>query len=564
MTSIEFRPPYSQEELDRLYPKDLELRLVQVLLRHGERAPVSARFSNAGLPAYWPYCNAAQRLRSVALTPEDDVRWNSLQWRRRLERFGHDDGPVIAAGPVGEVDGICQLGELTDKGRETTYELGRRLRHLYVDQLKFMPALISNADLIYLRATPLPRALESLQETFWGMYPLNARTAAFPAPTIVTRTPADETLFPNDGNCRRFAQLSRAFAQRTADRWNDTDDMKYLTKLIGKWMPENSNKKVAVDSHPRLSGIMDTINSTLAHGPETRLPKEFYDAKARAIIDRIGVEEWFSGYQENREYRMLGIGGLIGDIVERMTSKIEGARLSINEIGGENGRLGLGRGGEKGIRFAMSGCHDTTLAGVLSSLGAFQGEKWPPYTSHIAFELFRQRDPNASDSDADADFLTPAHPPSTEPKASSDANRPGLFASFLGLRSPTSPSQSSDSEPKSTPAKSPRSTASTSMPPKHLIARTPYKDLSESQKARLENYYVRVRFNDRVMKIPACAIPGNNYQGDETMCTFEAFKRVADGYVPRNWKAQCGENLDKPIASLDSPPQPAGQIDDGF
>ncbi|KAL2435072.1 putative acid phosphatase SPBC4.06 [Exophiala dermatitidis] len=559
MTSIEFRPPYSQEELDRLYPKGLELRLVQVLLRHGERAPVSARFSNAGLPAYWPYCNAAQRLRSVALTPEDDVGWNSLQWRRRLERFGHDDGPVIAAGPVGEVDGICQLGELTDKGRETTYELGRRLRHLYVDQLKFMPALISNADLIYLRATPLPRALESLQETFWGMYPLNARTAAFPAPTIVTRTPADETLFPNDGNCRRFAQLSRAFAQRTADRWNDTDDMKYLTKLIGKWMPENSNKKVAVDSHPRLSGIMDTINSTLAHGPETRLPKEFYDAKVRAIIDRIGVEEWFSGYQENREYRMLGIGGLIGDIVERMTSKIEGARLSINEIGGENGRLGLGRGGEKGIRFAMSGCHDTTLAGVLSSLGAFQGEKWPPYTSHIAFELFRQRDPNASDSDADADFLTPAHPPSTEPKASSDANRPGLFASFLGLRSPTSPSQSSDSE-----LKSPRSTASTSLPPKDLIARTPYKDLSESQKARLENYYVRVRFNDRVMRIPACAKPGNNYQGDETMCTFEAFKRVADGYVPRNWKAQCGENLDKPIASLDSPPQPAGQIDDGF
>ncbi len=115
-----------------------------------------------------------------------------------------------------------QLGELTDRGRQTTYDLGTRLRHLYVDQLRFMPSLIANADLIYLRATPLPRALESVQQTFWGMYPLTARTAAFPAPTIVTRTPPDETLFPNDGNCRRFAQLSRAFAQRTAERWNDT------------------------------------------------------------------------------------------------------------------------------------------------------------------------------------------------------------------------------------------------------------------------------------------------------------------------------------------------------
>lgn len=41
------------------------------------------------------------------------------------------------------------------------------------------------------------------------------------------------------------------------------------------------------------TGIMDTINSTLAHGKETRLPKEFYDAKGRAIVDKIGVEEWF-------------------------------------------------------------------------------------------------------------------------------------------------------------------------------------------------------------------------------------------------------------------------------
>lgn len=308
MTTLQTRSPYSQEELAKLYPEQLELRLVQVLLRHGERAPVSARFQNAGLAPYWPYCNAAQRLRSVAYTPQDMTAWDSLQWRRRLERFGEDDGPIIAAGPDGEVDGICQFGELTDKGRETTYELGKRLRHLYIDQLQFMPKLISDADMIYLRATPLPRALESVQQTFWGMYPSTARTLSFPPPTIVTRTPADETLFPNDGNCRRFAQLSRAFAQRAADRWNTSDDMQYVNSKITKWMPQAS-KTVAVDSHPRLSGIMDTINSTIAHGPETRLPSEFYDPKLRSIVEKIGVEEWFHGYNENKEYRKLGIGG---------------------------------------------------------------------------------------------------------------------------------------------------------------------------------------------------------------------------------------------------------------
>jgi hypothetical protein len=31
-----------------------------------------------------------------------------------------------------------QPGELTDRGRETTFALGQRLRHLYVDQLGYV------------------------------------------------------------------------------------------------------------------------------------------------------------------------------------------------------------------------------------------------------------------------------------------------------------------------------------------------------------------------------------------------------------------------------------------
>ena len=62
---------------------------------------------------------------------------------------------------------------------------------------------------------------------------------------------------------------------------------------------------------------MDTVNSTLAHGPKTRLPAPFYDPKGRDIIETIGVEEWFSGFSESNEYRKVGIGALAGDIVAR-------------------------------------------------------------------------------------------------------------------------------------------------------------------------------------------------------------------------------------------------------
>jgi len=153
MTSLHPRSPYSPEELRQLYPEGLQLQLVQILLRHGERSPVSARFQNAGLNGFWPYCSVARQMISTTMEARDS-KWSSLQWRRRLETFGSDDGAEIASGPRGQVDGICNLGELTDKGRETTYLLGTRLRNLYVDQLKFMPSTIQDADMIYMRATP--------------------------------------------------------------------------------------------------------------------------------------------------------------------------------------------------------------------------------------------------------------------------------------------------------------------------------------------------------------------------------------------------------------------------
>jgi acid phosphatase len=384
-----------------------------------------------------------------------------------------------------------------------------------------MPRLISDSDMIYLRATPIPRALESVQQAFWGFYPPSARSADFPPPTIITRTPADETLYPNDASCRRFAQLSRAFAQRAADRWNDTDDMRYLSKLLSKWMP--GEQKVAVDSHPRLSGIMDTLNATDAHGPETKLPKEFYDPKARSIIDKIAVEEWYKGYTESAEYRMLGIGGLMGDITSRMVGSVErNGNSGIVEVGGVDGKLGRGRGGETNIRFAMSGCHDTTLAGMLTSLGAFEGENWPPFTSHIAVEMFRKRDSNT---------VTHAPPPTEQyPQTKSQSWWSSLFGSTKTM---------SDS----------------SLMPEG-IARKPLTDLSQTQRDQLNDYYVRLRYNDKVMQIPGCKAEGKHLKGDTSFCTLEAFKDVVDKYTPKNWKAACASRLDQP--AFPEKPEPAG------
>ncbi|KAK8915486.1 putative acid phosphatase [Metarhizium anisopliae] len=335
--------------------------------------------------------------------------------------------------------------------------LGQRLRKLYVDQLGFLPAGVKNTDFIYLRSTPIPRALESLQQTLNGLYPLHTRAENFSPPTIISRALADETLYPNDSNCRRFAALARAFAQRAADRWNDSEDMTYLNAKIGKWMPDES-PKVAVDSRPRLSGIMDTVNATFAHGPETKLPKEFYDPKVKHILEKIGVEEWYSGYKESEEYRTLGIGALLGDIVSRMVESAEDSANTDNDLKQQSNT-------PPRVRLGLSGCHDTTLAGVLASLGAFNEEAWPPFTSHVAIELFQRTGTNSASS-----------------------SQSWWSSIFSGSNS-------------------------------NSIGRKPSPELSERERKRLQGYYVRLRYNDRPVTIPGCKIAGKHLDGDESFCT---------------------------------------------
>ncbi|EGR46498.1 uncharacterized protein TRIREDRAFT_22879 [Trichoderma reesei QM6a] len=501
MTTLIPRPPYSDAELASLYPPSLHLQQVQILLRHGERTPVSARFANTGLAAYWPYCSAVSRFRSAVL----------LQWRRRLESFGPNDAAVPATGPDGSLDNLCDLGMLTDRGRETTHALGVRLRRLYVDHLGFLPASIKDASsFMYLRATPIPRALESMQQAFLGLYPPHTRDPDFPPLTVVSRYSPEETLFPNDMHCRRFAQLSRAFAQRAAERWNDSDEMRLLTARLGRFMPDDS-PQVAVDSKPRLSGIMDTVNSTLAHGPATRLPRDFYDPKVRQIMEKVSVDEWFAGYGESREYRALGIGALLGDVVARMVASAERNvpppdTEFVHPLGQQ--RSSSTENDDATIRFGLSGCHDTTLAGVLASLGAYNTESWPPFTSHIAIELFRSSD---------------------KPPASSTPPSSSWWPSFLSPNKQYQPSS---------------------------IYRKPTPQLTPAERESLEGYYVRLRYNDEPVTIPGCKPQGKHLPGQESFCTLAAFKSIVDKFTPRDWQAECRANIKK--AAFPEVKEPAG------
>ena len=306
----------------------------------------------------------------------------------------------------------------------------------------------------------------------------------------------DETLFPNESGCKRFGELAKAFADRAAQIWNPSPELVYVNKRIGKWMPAES-PVIKVDSHPRLSGIMDTTNATLAHGPSTKLPKEFYDETVISNIDRICVDEWFAGYTESNEYRKLGIGGLVGDVVQNMVKR---ARTPASEVHGS-------------FKISLSGCHDTTLAALLTSLGAFdlEKDKWPPYTSSIAIELFKHRSHSSPSG---------AVWPSQE--------KTWWYSLFS------------------------RGSSSTSS------TRAPLEQMSEADKSSLDGYYVRLRYNDRPMIIPYCRAQGKHLDGQEGFCTLRAFKEAANTFTPNDWKEECRANLGAPAISVSGVERPPG------
>jgi acid phosphatase len=377
-------------------------------------------------------------------------------------------------------------GQLTDLGRQTTLAFGQRVGHLYIKQLKFMPEILKNGDSIYLRATNITRARESLEQAFYGgMYP--PEKFQCPIIPIVQRVQSEDTLPPNDANCQRYRELMAAYGVRTAAKYKDSQEMAYLNEKIGQYMPKKT-PVVQVDGKPRLSGVMDTLNCTLAHGPDTKLPPEFYDEKVRQYIDKIVTEEWFIGFSENQEYRTVGIGGLAGDIVTRMVNFVE-----------KTNNTTFTTKSQSPVKFSMAGAHDTTLAALLSSFGAFDG-KWPFYTSNVAIELFKKND-----------SLAPSPPAS--PASSWWNSFP-----FFGL-----------------------GTSSGFFGGHHLdtLARVPTSEIPAADLAKLDGYFVRVRYNDQPVTIPGCRLPGKHLDGDASFCTLAEFKRIADQFTPVDWKAAC-------------------------
>lgn len=358
------RPPQVALDVENypVVPEQLQLEQVHIYIRHGERTPVGIRMAAppASIPEHWMLCKTARRFRAAVASstmppasvgPAEGRSEEELQIRRIVER---SDGT--------NAEGECLLGELTDIGRQSTYNFGAALRDLYINKLGFLPDTHQPGGTAYFRSTNMPRTIESLQQIVHGLYPTSKCAPGF-VPQILVRNGKDENLLGNTYACKRLEILQVGFAQAAAAAWNHT--LEPLDNKVSKYIGGNP---IRIDGKPRASGILDTIRAASAHG--IKVPPEFEEKGVMDIIEKAVVHEWFAGYK-TEEVRRLGMGRLLTDLTRKMQSKVD-------------------KGPDDPLKILVHSTHDTAIAALCQSLDVFD-DKWPPFTASITFELFKKQ-----------------------------------------------------------------------------------------------------------------------------------------------------------------------------
>ncbi|KAF8157020.1 histidine phosphatase superfamily [Crassisporium funariophilum] len=362
-----YRYPQLPLEVDgyAVAPENLELEQVHVYVRHGERTPVGVRLSGppASIPEHWNMCKTARRFHASTPNVSGDQN-QKIPHVSGVDRNVHTNLPtrkVVERKDGTIAEGDCLLGELTDLGRQSTFDFGNNLRRLYIDRLGFLPDTLPDERHVYFRTTNMPRTTESLQHIIHGLYPTNkCHPSVFPA--ILIRNGKDENLIGNTYACKRLEILQVGFATAAAAAYNHT--LEPLDKKVSKYLDGNP---IRVDGKPRASGVMDTVRSAIAHG--IKVPAEFEDKAIVDVIEQAVVNEWFADKTE--EVRRLAMGRLLEELSNKMQRKAE-------------------RGNTEPLKILVHSTHDTAIAGLCSTLDVFD-EKWPAFTASVTFELFKKK-----------------------------------------------------------------------------------------------------------------------------------------------------------------------------
>ncbi|XP_061827356.1 lysophosphatidic acid phosphatase type 6 isoform X2 [Nerophis lumbriciformis] len=318
-----------------------ELKLVQVLFRHGARTPLKTI----------PDVMEVQWLPTL-LEPPAHTHINYVV--TDLQGGPRPPSMVEDSYRRRTLSGGVFPGQLTTLGMQQLYELGKRLRRRYIEESPFLGATFSPTE-VYVRSTNIVRTIESAKCLVAGLFQQKQKDVV----PIATTVAESEILYPNYHSCKLLQMLgSRRLAE--SSRLPDiAADLKSILSELG----------IADRSDVDFILIRDNMVARQAHG----LPCPPVLNTRRSTVEQRAVDMMCHVYEPSkRESLQLCVGPLLHTILLNMEEKLQGASSQPNR------------------KLFLYSAHDTTLIPCLMVLGIFDMQ-WPPYAADLTLELHQHQ-----------------------------------------------------------------------------------------------------------------------------------------------------------------------------
>lgn len=277
-----------------------------------------------------------------------------------IDMIRHGDRTPLHQLPAISYPGPKKLGQLTAKGMEQHFNLGKKLRQIYIEQARLLPENFDHST-IYIRSTDFDRTIMSAQALLTGLYPIGTgpmENGYQPIP-IHTHPQESDPLIKNDTHSAEFDALLAKYVlpsmawqskiQQTKAQW-------------AKWSKATGWKIENLRDIMRLGNILYVYRQHEVPLPPTLSPQE--------IDTIIGISEWGMPAM----YRPKEIGNYLGSgqlkIIHHYLEKCTDPKSE--------------------LKYVLLSAHDSSLLALMSALGAPLDEI-PSYASHFSLRVYENR-----------------------------------------------------------------------------------------------------------------------------------------------------------------------------
>uniref|UniRef100_A0A8C3WMN9 Lysophosphatidic acid phosphatase type 6 n=1 Tax=Catagonus wagneri TaxID=51154 RepID=A0A8C3WMN9_9CETA len=336
----ELRGADDQKAVDRSL---LELKMVQVVFRHGARSPLKP------------------------LPQEEQVEWKpQLLEVPPQTRFDYTV-TNLAGGPKPHspfdsryhettLKGGMFAGQLTKVGMQQMFALGERLRKKYVEDTPFLSPTFNPVE-VFIRSTNIYRNLESTRCLLAGLFQRQKE-----GPIVIhTDEASSEVLYPNYQNCWNLQERARGRRQSLALQPGISEDLEKVKEGMGITSGDGVDFLI----------LFDNVAAEQVHSlPSCPTLRRFARMIERRAVDTV----LYILQSEDRKRLQMAVGPFLHILESNLLKATDPATPP-----------------GKTRKLYLYAAHDVTLMPVLMALGIFD-HKWPPFAVDLTMELYQHRE----------------------------------------------------------------------------------------------------------------------------------------------------------------------------